>query len=42
LKQDVEQGLDDSEREKFSNFLQKMKVLKVLRSGTSKASTCST
>jgi len=33
LKQDVEQGLDDSERKKFNNFLQKMKTLKVLRSG---------
>lgn len=34
LKQDVEQGLDDSERKKFNNFLQKMKALNVLRSGT--------
>jgi AAA ATPase-like protein len=33
LKQDVEQGLDDSERKKFNNFLQKMKALNVLRSG---------
>ena len=33
LKQDVEQGLDDSERKKFNNFLQKMKSLNVLRSG---------
>jgi hypothetical protein len=36
LKQDVEQGLDDSERKKFNNFLQKMKALNVLRSGTVK------
>jgi hypothetical protein len=33
LKQDVERGLDDSERKKFNNFLQKMKALNVLRSG---------
>jgi hypothetical protein len=33
LKHDVEHGLDDSERKKFNNFLQKMKTLKVLRSG---------
>jgi hypothetical protein len=33
LKQEVEQGLDDSERKKFNNFLQKMKSLNVLRSG---------
>lgn len=33
LKQDVEKGLDGSEREKFNNFLQKMKSLNVLRSG---------
>jgi len=36
LKQDVEQGLDDSERKKFNNFLQKMKALNVLRSGVVK------
>jgi DNA-binding MarR family transcriptional regulator len=36
LKQDVEQGLDDSERKKFNNFLQKMKSLNVLRSGSVK------
>ena len=36
LKQDVEQGLDDSERKKFNNFLQKMKSLNVLRSGNVK------
>jgi hypothetical protein len=33
LKQDVEKGLDGSERKKFNNFLQKMKALNVLRSG---------
>jgi hypothetical protein len=33
LKHEVEQGLDESERKKFNNFLQKMKALKVLRSG---------
>lgn len=33
LKQDVEKGLDGSERKKFNNFLQKMKTLNVLRSG---------
>ncbi|HEX2692003.1 MAG TPA: hypothetical protein VHN14_35585 [Kofleriaceae bacterium] len=33
-KQDVEKGLDGSERKKFNNFLQKkMKTLNVLRSG---------
>lgn len=36
LKQDVEQGLDESERKKFNNFLQKMKTLHVLRSGSVK------
>jgi hypothetical protein len=33
LKQEVEQDLDESERKKFNNFLQKMKTLNVLRSG---------
>ena len=32
-KKEVEQELDDSERKKFNNFLQKMKALNVLRSG---------
>jgi hypothetical protein len=32
-KKDVEGKLDESERKKFGNFLQKMKTLKVLRSG---------
>ncbi|MBN1816491.1 MAG: hypothetical protein JW828_03970 [Sedimentisphaerales bacterium] len=32
-KQDVERGLTDNEKKKFHNFLQKMKKLKVLRSG---------
>jgi hypothetical protein len=32
-KKDVEVKLDESERKKFNNFLQKMKALKVLRSG---------
>ncbi len=36
LKQDVKQGLDESERKRFNNFLQKMKSLNVLRSGTVK------
>lgn len=33
LKHEVEQDLDESERKKFNNFLQKMKTLNVLRSG---------
>jgi len=32
-KQKVEQGLTETEKRKFDNFLQKMKKLKVLRSG---------
>ncbi|MBI5408364.1 MAG: ATP-binding protein [Nitrospirae bacterium] len=32
-KTDLEKGLSDSERKKFNNFLQRMKKLKVLRSG---------
>lgn len=32
-KKDVEGKLDESERKKFGNFLQKMKTLNVLRSG---------
>jgi len=32
-KTDVETGLTDTEKKKFNNFLQKMKTLKVLRSG---------
>jgi hypothetical protein len=36
MKHDVEQGLDESERKKFNNFLQKMKALNVLRSGSVK------
>lgn len=33
MKSDVSSGLTDSETKKFNNFLQKMKILKVLRSG---------
>lgn len=33
LRQDVTKGLTNSERKKFDNFLQRMKKLKVLRSG---------
>jgi len=36
LKQEIEQELDESERKKFNNFLQKMKALNVLRSGSIK------
>jgi len=33
MKGDVAAGLTESEKKKFNNFLQKMKTLKVLRSG---------
>jgi Cdc6-like AAA superfamily ATPase len=33
IKRQVEEGLTDTEKRKFNNFLQKMKALKVLRSG---------
>jgi hypothetical protein len=33
IKSDVVAGLTESEKRKFNNFLQKMKKLKVLRSG---------
>jgi hypothetical protein len=32
-KRQVEEGLTETEKRKFNNFLQKMKTLKVLRSG---------
>jgi hypothetical protein len=35
-KKEVEKGLSDTERRRFNNFLQKMKALKVLRSGDTK------